>query len=442
MFRICGLTTLFLLTIVPVARAQDPFNLTAPVEHLATMFTDLFGPRGLVLDSLATLPGEQSHSAHFNSDFQFNFTQFGTALVGQLVSVPLPSPAGGFTFQFDPSLGVFRRTTESFGPILADRADTIGARKVSFGFAHQRYTYDSVEGLDLDNIPAVFTHDNAALRGGREDVVATRNSIEASVNQSTMFLTVGVTDAMDVSLAVPFVSNQLKVVSHATIYRLGTTNPLTHFFRQANGDVGEERTFTAVGDASGFGDVLVRVKNTVLRRQSQALAIGASIRLPTGDEMNLLGSGAAGLQPFAVWSATYGRMSPHLNASYHWNGSSVLAGNPAIGESAHFPDQFAYAVGTELSVNPRITVAFDLLGTYTIDAPRLTQQTFRGLDAAQTAFPNIAFVRGSFNAVNGAIGVKADLIQRLLLQANLLFQVDGNGLRDKITPLIGLEYTF
>ena len=73
------------------------------------MFTDLFGPRGLVVDSLATLPGEQSHSAHFNSDFQFNFSQFSTALVSQLVSAPLPSPASGFTYEFDTSLGVFRR---------------------------------------------------------------------------------------------------------------------------------------------------------------------------------------------------------------------------------------------------------------------------------------------------------------------------------------------
>ena len=442
MFRVLGLATVCLLAAVPVASAQqDPFNLNAPVRQLATLFTDLFGPRGLVVDSLATLPGEQVHSAHFNSDFQFNFTQFGTALVSQLVSVPLPSPAGGFTFQFDPSLGVFRRTTQSFGPILAERADTLGARHMSFGFAHQRYTYDTVEGLNLNSIPAVFTHDNASLLGGREDVVATTNAIEATVNQSTMFLTVGVTDTLDLSLAVPLVRNHLQVVSQATIHRLGTTNPLTHFFRQANGEVGEQRIFTAVGDASGLGDILVRVKSTIARRQTSAFAVGCNVRLPTGDEMNLLGSGAAGLQPFGIWSATYGKFSPHLNASYHWNGSSVLAGNPATGESAHFPDQVAYAAGTELSVNPRLTMAFDLLGTYTIDAQRLTPQTFHALDGRST-FPNITFERASFNAVNGAVGLKADLIQRLLLQVNLLFKINEGGLRDKVTPLVGLEYTF
>ena len=109
------------------ASAQQPYNLAAPVTNLATLFTDLFGPNGLIVDSLATLPGEQRHSAHFNNDFQSNFKQFSTALVGQLVSVPLPSPSGGFTYQFDSSLGVFQRTTTSFGPILADRHETIGA---------------------------------------------------------------------------------------------------------------------------------------------------------------------------------------------------------------------------------------------------------------------------------------------------------------------------
>ena len=127
------------------AAAQEPYNLTAPVHSLSTLFTDLYGPHGLVVDSLATLPGEQPHSAHFTSSFQSDFSQFNTALVGALVSVPLPSPASGFTYRFDPSLGVFQRTTTSFGPILADRADTIGAGRVAMGFAFQRFTFDTVE---------------------------------------------------------------------------------------------------------------------------------------------------------------------------------------------------------------------------------------------------------------------------------------------------------
>ena len=423
------------------AMAQNPYNLTAPVTNLATLFTDLFGPRGLIVDSLATLPGEQPHSAHFTSNFQFNFNQFSTALVSQLVSVPLPSPGGGFTYEFDPSLGVFQRTTQSFGPILADRADTIGARRVSFGFTYQRFTFDSIEGLDLNTVPAVFTHDNAQLLGGREDVVTTVNSIEATVSQATTFVTVGVTERFDISLAVPVVSNDLKVVSAATIHRIGTTNPLTHFFRQSDGEVGEQRIFTAVGSASGIGDIMVRFKGNFRKTTTSSFAAGLDVRLPTGDELNLLGSGAPGLQPFGIWSATFQKLSPHINVSYRWNGSSVLAGNPAEGESAPFGDQFAYGVGADLSIAPRVTVAFDLLGRYFIDAERLRSEDFHALDG-RSVFPNIVFGRDSFNAMSGSIGLKANAFSRLLIDVNLLFKLDEHGLRDKVTPLIGVEYSF
>jgi hypothetical protein len=430
-----------ILGVAVTAHAQDPYNLTAPVKSLATLFTDLYGPNGLILDSEATLPGEQPHFAHFNSDFQFNFSQFSTAVVSELVSVPLPSPASGFTYQFDPSLGVFQRTTQSFGPILSERAETIGARRISFGFAYQRFTFDSVEGLDLAKVPAVFTHDNAFLRGGREDVVTTTNAIDATINQATTFVTLGITDRFDVSLAVPVVSTNLKVVSDATIHRLGTTNPLTHFFRQSNGDVGVQRIFTAVGSASGIGDLTVRLKSTVKTGSWGGFALGLDLRLPTGDEMNLLGSGATGIRPFGVWSATYQKVSPHVNVGYAWNRSSVLAGNPATGESADFPDQLAYNAGVELSANSRLTLILDVLGRYVIDAERLHQEDFHALDG-RSVFPNIAFATESFNAMSGALGMKANLLQRLLLDVNVLFKLDERGLRDKVTPLVGLEYTF
>jgi hypothetical protein len=433
--------TLLAVSLPSAARAQEPYNLAAPVRSLATLFTDLYGARGLIVDSLATLPGEQPHSAHFNSAFQFDFSQFSTALVNQLVSLPLPSPAAGFTYQFDSSLGIFQRTTQSFGPILADRADTIGAGRASVGFAVQRFTFDSVEGLDLRRVPAVFTHDNAFLRGGREDVVTTLNSIEAIVNQATTFVTLGITDRFDVSFAVPVVSNSLTVVSDATIQRLGTTNELTHFFRQSDGEVGTRRIFTARGTATGIGDLTVRLKSTLAHTASNGIALGLDVRLPTGDAMELLGTGSTGLQPFAAWSATLQKVSPHLNASYKWNGSSVLAGNPSTGQADDFPDQASYAAGMDVSVNQRLTLAFDVIGRYLLNSNRLVEQDFHALDG-RSVFPNVVFARDSFNALSGAFGFKANLGGRLLVDANLLFNLDENGLRDKVTPLVGIEYSF
>jgi hypothetical protein len=69
----------FVLCLPLSARAQEPYNLHSPIRNLATLFTDLYGPHGLIVDSEATLPGEQPHTAHFNNDFQGNFGKFGTA---------------------------------------------------------------------------------------------------------------------------------------------------------------------------------------------------------------------------------------------------------------------------------------------------------------------------------------------------------------------------
>ncbi len=432
---------LCLLAMGSEAHAQDPFNVAVPVKSLSTLFMGLYGPTGLIVDSLATLPGEQPHSAHFTSAFQVDFSQFNTALVAQLVTVPLPSPASGFTFQFDPSLGVFQRSTSSFGPILAERAQTIGEGRVSFGFAFQRFTFDSVEGLDMRSVPAVFTHDNAQLRGGREDVVTTTNAITSSVSQYTTFVTFGVTDWFDVSVAVPIVSTRLRVVSEATIRRIGTVNELTHFFRQANGEIGSSRVFTAEGRASGLGDLTIRLKTSVMKRPAAGVAVGLDVRVPTGREADLLGTGTAGVQPFVIWSAAFGKISPHANAGYQWNGSSVLAGNPATGVSADFPDQVVWVTGADVQVNKRLTLAFDVLGRYMIDTKRLVRGEFHALDGTST-FPNIAFTTDSFRELSGAAGFKINPFGQLLVDLNLLFTLDDHGLRDKVTPLIGIEYAF
>ena len=78
-----------------------------------------------------------------------------------------------------------------------------------------------------------------------------------------------------------------------------------------------------------------------------------------------------------------------MNASYQWNGSSVLAGNPATGESADFPDQVAYAAGADVGVNTALTFAFDVLGRYVIDASGSRQDVPRA--RRPSVFPNIVF---------------------------------------------------
>jgi hypothetical protein len=423
------------------AHAQDPYNVTVNVTELSRIFTELYGPEGLVVNSLASLAGGVSHSAHFNSGFESEFSQFGTALTGQIVSLPLPAPASGFTYRFDPGLGVFTRSTSSFGPILAERAETIGARRVSMGFAYQRLAFDSIENIDLQSVPAVFTHDNAELRGGREDVITTVNSIDSEVTRSAAFLTYGVTNDFDISIAVPYVTTDIVVTSDATIRRIGTTIPEIHFFRGADDGIGDRRIYTAFGHASGIGDMTIRMKQAIKKSPRNGFALGLDLRLPTGDERNLLGTGAPAVQPWGAWSATSGTLAPHINLGYQWNGSSILAGDIEAGVSEDLPDVVVYALGAVVAVHPRITLALDVLGRYIIDSPRVELTDFHALDG-RSVYPNITFDTGDINELSSAVGLKINVAGRLLVNTNLLVRLNDGGLRDKISPLVGIEYAF
>ena len=118
---------------------------------IALLIPNIYGPDGLTLQN-------PDHFAHFTSSFQSSFTPFNAAMARQLTSLPIPSPASGFSYSFDPALGVYTRSAKSLGPILAERAETIGKDKFLFGLSYQHFAYNSMDGVSLQDVPAVFTH--------------------------------------------------------------------------------------------------------------------------------------------------------------------------------------------------------------------------------------------------------------------------------------------
>lgn len=441
MTRSICLTLLLTLGVCAPAAAQS-----SEATPLSSIIQNIFGPRGLTVHSEERLPDGSTHSAHFNSAFQSNFRQFNIALASQLTSVPLPSPASGFTYSFDPATGTFTRSTQSFGPILADRAETIGRGRFVVGYNYQFFSFDALEGVDLRHIPAVFTHDDFQLGGGRTDVVFTSNAIEASVAQFTGLITYGVHDRVDISLAVPVVRTRLAVASDAVIHRFGTlAGTPVHFFPEdtAPGGIGDHSHFAAQGTAMGVGDVVLRTKGTLVREGHRAFAAGVEVRVPSGDEGDLLGSGAWGVSPFAVISFAYKRVSPHINLGYQWNGRSTLAGDPATGEKDDLPDRITAAVGADVGISERVTFSFDLLANRVIGSPRLAIQPFTVVGPLGSGtFDDIAFTDESYFTSNGSAGVKLNVAEGVLVNFNLRFSVVSAGLTDRLVPLVGIEYGF
>jgi hypothetical protein len=413
---------------------------------LSTVFEDVFGPNGLVVSSDDIQLDGTNHAAHFNSAFQSDFRLMNIALASQLTTIPVPSPASGFIYKFDPATGTFVRATRSFGPILADRAETIGRDRIAVSFNEQVFSFDRLDGVSLSAIPAVFRHDDYQSTAGRSDVISTINTVQASVRQFTGAVTYGLLERLDLSLAVPVVRTRLSLLSNATVERVGTGSQLqVHYFRDdtAFEGHGTSHQFFAEGSATGIGDLLVRAKGTLMREGTRALAVGVDVRMPTGDEENLLGAGAPGVRPFVAFSGTFGNVAPHANLGYQWNGRSKLAGDVRTGEKRGLPDQFLYAAGTDISVNPRLSLVLDLVGQRVMNSPRLSTFAFLATGpAGAVALRDLRFENASYWGSSGAVGMKVNVAPRVLINFNLRFALDNSGLTDRVAPLIGTEFAF
>lgn len=352
---------------------------------------------------------------------EFNF--FNTAFATELSQLPLATPASGFTFVIDMSTGLPKVSSETFGPIMTERAETIGRHKLFVAFTYQQFRFHSIDGNDLENVPIVFYFPSVS-----NPTVATQtnNRINSTVNQYVAYGTFGLTKRIDVSIAVPISRISLGVSSTGTEY--STTTTAQQSFQEF-----------IPGSASGFGDVVLAAKGTAWYGEHMALALGAELRLPSGDALNFLGSGAVGIKPYVALSGK-GRVSPHANLGYQWNGNSVLARDLA-GNEQQLPGYFLYYVGADIGASKRLTVIADFLGQEFFNAQRVTSPTSVAIPNRGLTFPSVEPTTGSYSANNLAIGLKVNPWNRLLITGNVLIRLNSGGLRSNVVPLVGISYT-
>jgi hypothetical protein len=366
-----------------------------------------------------------------------------TAVGSQLALLPFASPASGLIYTFNSSAGVYTRSAQTLGPVIAERGETIGRHRLFVGVAYQYFNFSQIDGIDLKNLPVVFAHEQQTGAEYEKDIIAARNSISFNINQYTAVATFGITDRLDISAAIPLVNAHFSAVSAATIDRVAPPNPQfgeAHFFDQTDPAHSTRATFASGGTATGLGDVTFRLKGTVFRGEHASIALAADVRTPTGDEYNFLGTGAWGFKPFLIASYRAGRFAPHGNIGFQWNGSSALAGDLSSGTERRLPRQMVFAAGADIGATRRLTFAFDLLGARVFNGPRVTRTTYR--DAVGTVFDNVALGHASFNLLDFSGGLKLNVTRNVLLTANVITRLNDAGLRAKVIPLIGLSYTF
>lgn len=391
---------------------------TANADPLKDLLPNLFGKNGITLDP--TSPGGVFHVPHFVVESAQQLDVLNDSLRGQLANLPLPSPAGGFTFQFDPALGTFVRSTESFGPIYAQRAETLGRGKVSLGFTYSRHTFDTLDGKDLEDgeLKLTFKHEDCCAQPPspgnpvfERDIILAQIFAEVTSDVFVVSATYGVLDNLDVSIAVPIIRNEIRLKGVATVIEEPGTPPGTHRF--ANGST--MLTVRDSGEATNVGDILVRGKYNFYRTTPVGLAAALDVRLPTGSTDDLTGLGTLRVSPALIASAKFNRFAPHVNIGMH------------IGNTSRIENEFFYNVGFDWGVIRPLTLTFDVLGRRILDNERQKAGSDKTADS---------------NIVDAAVGFKVNPWRNALLLFNVLIPLNDTGLRDNVTPLIGLEVTF
>jgi hypothetical protein len=468
-----------LATLLPVAAAAQS------ADGIARLVPDL------ILDGItlpeAGAPGNP-HAGHFTlGNPTFGGSQpgsipdagaigaveaFGDRLRSQFANFPLGSSSGGFTYTYNEQLGTYTRRSASFGPAFTERAVTIGRRQKSLGVNFQHSRFDSFGGENLSDRSITFylPHTDccnaaapppSALNPGFEgDLIEAALQLKATTDTLAFSAIFGLTDNFDIGVAVPVTHVSMEANVRATIIRLSSgATPLVHTFVQGQ-DVAE-KIFSDSGDATGIGDIVLRSKYNFLTRGETGLAAAVDLRLPTGDADNLLGLGTTQAKLYLIWSQNRGRLSPHMNVGYTISGSgervAALGGYNPLGVS----DEFNYAGGVELVVNPQLTIIGDVIGRSLMDAgtveaavktfqfrPGAASPATTPLETSSTnpltnsPYRQLALTPGNLNLALGAAGFKYNPFPKVLLTANVLFPFTSGGLSDHLTVAFGVDFAF
>src|SRR5919109_4443996 len=137
-------------------------------QHLRDKLSDLFifgtGGAPLVLGGTSDPNNPDSVRIHGNHFVPAAVASNGTVIsfltnsIGSNVAnVPTSATSGGSTFSFEGGVPV--RTSTSAGPIFGERAQTLGRGRILAGLNRTGYHFETLRGVDLDNIQLTFTHE-------------------------------------------------------------------------------------------------------------------------------------------------------------------------------------------------------------------------------------------------------------------------------------------
>jgi hypothetical protein len=418
-----------------------------------------------------------------------------SSLANEVGQLPTPT-GGGFTYQYDPALGVFTRTSESFGSVFGERAETTGRGRFTFTVSYSRHTFDDIDGVSLrdGSLTVRPTFTQADLGNPRLfdfplcmlfNPLEIREEISADVASFSALY--GVTENFDVGVTVPILHVKLKERVRVRRSSFDADPFCAPFGEQTN----EFRPST--GENTGIGDISLRAKYKFASWETEGARMGVAtsldVRLPSGDtgDRNAFTRPDANFQSdrdpsqgrfiptvggstFKVGDPPLGlgivRVKPQLILSAEW-GAFALHGATGfeLGTTTGVTNDFLYQLGADYTFMRRVTISADLLGRTALSQDR---RRIRPLDVCGlfevdfSTFPNIcpqpngqrtpgtdqfnndpfANSRAEATRLAASFGVKVNPWGTLLLFANFMIPVNDAGLRDDLVVTFGGEWSF
>ncbi len=365
-------------------------------------------------------------------------------IASNVSSFPLTSTIAGITW--DISSGAPVSIKESLGPILSETAETLGKGKFNVGFNYTYLNLAKFRGVDTEDLHFTFIHEDITTDGKplgddptEGDIIDLILGMDVNANLFAFFATIGITNNLDIGLAVPVVDLRLSGQAQAILN--GPFAGSAHTF--PGGDVNNPNLADIVPyeeRATGLGDIALRLKYSFVRSDKVNLAVLGDLRVPTGDEKDFLGTGKPTTRVSMIWSKKVGDFTPHLNLGYDRR--------PAELDS----DEFEFAAGFDQKVAEAVTFSIDILGEYDLNNdeaikffPEQTITIVENLGSLQrkkvvdlTNVPQ----RNNDNTLNAAIGLRFAPSERFLLLGNILVPMNDGGLRSSVASTFGLTITF
>jgi len=327
-------------------------------------------------------------------------------LVLELATLP-SSSGGGFTYRLDPALGTVIRASDSFGPLFTERSLLAGRGRASFGMSFSSVSYDNIDGRSLRDGTLVSTA--SIFRGDTTPFDVETITLKFRTDTVTLNGTVGITDQLDVSAGIPFI-------------RLNLEGERVDNYRG-------QQLLQASGSAStaGLGDIVLRARYNMYHSGASGMAVGAEVRLPTGDEEDLLGTGSTSFTPRFIGSYEQDRVGIHGEVGYTLRGVS---------------EALTYAGAVTAVAAPRLTLVGELLGRRLNAVGRLVETTLPHPRLAGVDTVRLTSSDETADRLLVVAGFKWNIASTWLLTANVLRPLTDVGLNARWVPSVTFDYWF